>query len=154
MEDAHPFAMLAGTWRGQGDGFYPTVADFSYEEELVIWPEPGRPFARWTTTTRDSTTGEGRHCEAGFLRATPDGLELVLAHRSGVVEIATGSFSDDTLELASITMSGAPSAKQVDHITRRYELDGDVIRYTLDMAAVGVPLTAHLRAELHRVAIS
>jgi len=150
MADEHPLAMFAGTWRGRGDGFYPTIADFPYEEELVITPAPGKPRAAWRTATRNAVTGEGLHAEAGFLRAAPDGLELVVAHGSGVVEIATGTFTNGTLELSSVAMHRAPSAKQVDQITRHYVFDGDVVTYTLDMAAVGVPLTGHLRGELRR----
>jgi hypothetical protein len=42
------------------------------------------------------------------------------------------------------------TAKDVEGLTRHVDVDGDVLRYSLDMAAVGQPLTQHLRAELHR----
>lgn len=150
MPDVHPLATLAATWRGAGAGEYPTIPDFAYTEELVITPVPDRPLAHWRSTTRDATSGEPRHAESGFLRATAQGLELVVAHGFGMLESATGSFEDGVLSLRSSGMLGTPSAKQVDAVQRRYELDGDTLRYTLAMAAVGVTLTHHLRAELHR----
>jgi nitrobindin-like protein len=150
MPDDHPLAGLAATWRGSGEGTYPTIADFTYTEELVITPVPGRPLAHWRSTTRDGATGEPRHAESGFLRSVAQGLELVVAHGFGVVEVAVGSFDGDVLALRSSGLLGSPSAKQVDEVERRYEFDGDTLRYTIAMAAVGVPLTHHLRAELRR----
>ncbi len=44
-----------------------------------------------------------------------------------------------------------PSAKVIDAIRRRYTLDGDTLTYEIAMAAVGMPLTHHLRATLTRV---
>jgi hypothetical protein len=150
MPDDHPLAALAGTWRGAGEGVYPTIADFTYTEELVIAPVPGRPLAHWRSTTRDGATGEPRHAESGFLRSVAQGLELVVAHGFGVVEASVGTFDGDVLALRTSGLLGAPSAKQVDEVERRYELDGETLRYTIAMAAVGVPLTHHLRAELRR----
>lgn len=155
MADPHPFAALAGTWEGRGDGQYPTIDDFAYTEELVIQPVPDRPLAHWRSTTQDGPTGEPRHAESGFLRSTPDGVELVVAHAFGIVETAAGSFTSSgpgtgALHLDSTGLVGTASAKRVDEVERRYELDGEVLRYTIAMAAVGVPLTHHLRAELRR----
>ena len=42
--DGHPFADLAATWRGAGEGEYPTIADFAYTEEPVITPCPTAPW--------------------------------------------------------------------------------------------------------------
>lgn len=150
MSDDHPFAALAGTWRGSGRGEYPTIVDFAYDEELVVIAVPGRPVAHWRSVTRDAATGEPRHAESGFLRATPNDIELVVAHSFGIVETAVGSFDGNVLALRSSGLTGTPSAKQVDEAERRYELDDDTLRYEIAMAAVGVPLTHHLAAQLHR----
>ena len=153
MTDAaqeHPLAALAGTWQGSGHGEYPTIDDFDYTEELVVTPVPGRPLAHWRSTTRDAATGEPRHAESGFLRAVTGGVELVVAHGFGIVETAAGALAGDHLTLDSLAVVGTVTAKQVDTISRRYELAGDTLRYTIAMAAVGRPLTHHLRAELQR----
>ena len=154
MSDTHPFAALAGTWRGEGAGEYPTIAAFAYTEELVISPVPGRPLAHWRSTTRDAATDEPRHAESGFLRVAntvPAGVELVVAHGFGVTEVAVGTFDGSQLHVESTGIAATPSAKQVDSVVRRYELDGSQLRYTIAMAAVGQPLTHHLRADLARV---
>ena len=129
-------------WSGEGE--YPTIADFAYTEELVITPVPGRPLAHWRSTTRRRReTGEPRHAESGFLRATTTpNLELVVAHGFGIVEAAAGSFNGGVLALRSGGLLGTASAKQVDEVERRYELDGETLRYSIAMAAVGVPLPA------------
>jgi hypothetical protein len=147
----HPFVALAGTWRGEGAGEYPTIEPFAYTEELVIAPVPGRPLAHWRSTTRDAATGEPRHAESGFLRTSPMGIELVVAHGFGVTEVAVGTFDGARLELATTGLAATPSAKRVDSVVRRYELDGSHLRYVIEMAAVGQPLTHHLRADLAQV---
>ena len=116
---SHPFEVLAGEWQGRGNGSYPTIADFSYSEHLAIEPVPGKPLARWTSKTRDAATGDARHAESGFLRATPSGVEFVVAHAFGVVEVATGSIDDASLLLSSDDLHGAPTAKQIDRVELR-----------------------------------
>jgi hypothetical protein len=148
--EKHSFAALDGTWRGTGRGEYPTIAGFTYTEELVVVPVPGRPVAHWRSTTREVPSGEPRHAESGFLRRTEHGVEFVVAHGFGVVEAATGTYDDETLVLRTTGMLGTASAKRVDDVERRYELHGDTMRYSIAMAAVGHPLTHHLSAELHR----
>ena len=44
----------------------------------------------------------------------------------------------------------APTAKRVDATERRISVDGDAMRYEVHMAAVGLPMTHHLEATLHR----
>jgi hypothetical protein len=36
-------------------------------------------------------------------------------------------------------------------VIRRYEVDGHVMRYRMDMSTDGTPMTLHLEAELQRV---
>ena len=146
----HPFAALSGTWRGTGHGEYPTIADFDYVEELTITPVPGRPVAHWRSGTRDRASGEPRHGESGFLRSTPNGIELVVAHSFGVVEATAGSFDGRSLTLRSTGLLGTASAKRIDVVERNYEFDGERLRYTVAMAAVGVAVTHHLAATLER----
>ena len=151
MADDHPFGALAGTWTGEGAGSYPTIEPFGYREELTIEAVPGRPVAHWRSRTRDAATGEPRHAESGFLRSVGDGrVEFVVAHSFGIVEVGTGGFTGDRLEVDSGGLVGTPSAKRVDEVQRRYRFDGDSLTYDVAMAAVGEPVTHHLQATLHR----
>ena len=68
-----------------------------------------------------------------------------------MLEATLGSFDGATLTLRSTDLLCTASAKPVDEVDRRYELNDDTLSYTISMAAVGIPLTHHLRAELHRV---
>jgi len=46
----------------------------------------------------------------------------------------------------AITGTGSP----VTELRRRFELEGNVLRYELEMAMRDVPLTRHLKGELRR----
>lgn len=146
----HPFAAWAGTWRGRGDGEYPTIEDFAWTEELVIEPVPGRPVAMWRSRTRDEPTGEPRHAEAGFLRAG-EAVALVIAHSFGASEMALGTLEHGVLRLRAGPVPTVPGGKRIDGVERTYALRGDRIEYTMAMAAVGVDMTHHLAGSLRRV---
>ena len=148
----HPLGALAATWRGAGQGEYPTIASFSYTEELVITPVPGRPLAHWRSTTRDDATGEPRHAESGFLRAAGDGVELVVAHGFGIVETAAGSFDGRRAGAAE----HRPARHGVGQARRRGRSAATRSSTTpcgtrSPWPPSGSPLTHHLRAELQRV---
>jgi hypothetical protein len=143
-------AAWIGTWRGEGDGSYPTIESFHYTEDLVLTQVPGRPVVAWSSRSRD-LAGRPRHAESGFLRLVDEGVELVLAHNFGTVEVAIGRLTPGRLDLDTHDITRTPSAKVIDVIRRRYTLDGDTLGYEIAMAAVGVPLTHHLRATLTRV---
>lgn len=151
-----PLGALAGTWVGAGQGTYPTVQPFGYAEELVVEPLPGKPRLAVRTRTRGADDERGLHAENGFLRLADDGsIEMVVATGSGLAEVLAGVAEvgvDGSLEvvLASESVVGTPSAKEVTATERTYRLAGDVLTYEVAMAAVGLPLTPHLRAELHR----
>jgi hypothetical protein len=83
---------------------------------------------------------------------TPGWVELVIAHPNGIVEIAEGTFQHATVRLASTSIARTGTAKEVQAIEREFVVEGDVLRYSLLMAAVGQPLTRHLSAELRRIA--
>ncbi|HUG86862.1 MAG TPA: FABP family protein [Euzebya sp.] len=150
--DIAPLAFLIGTWRGEGKGSYPTITPFAYTEEVVIEAMPN-PVLRYAQRTADAATGEPRHAEAGFLRLPGGVPELVIAQPTGIAECHAGTLEGQHLLLRSTSVGLTPSAAvhQVTAVERMIEVTGDVLRYTLAMAAVGHPLQVHLTAELVRV---
>jgi hypothetical protein len=144
---------LVGTWEGTGSGTDPTIAPFGYVETATFAAVPGKPFLAYEQRTRAADDGRPLHRETGYLRPGPDGaVEWVLAQPTGHAELSTGTFDGTVLDVATTAVILSPSALEVSRLHRRYVLDGDVLRYELDMAAVGQPLQRHLVAELHRQA--
>jgi hypothetical protein len=149
--DIEPIGFLVGTWRGEGAGEYPTIESFSYVEE-VAFGHVGKPFLSYAQKTRSSATDLPLHAETGYWRLIGGrDLEVVLAHPTGILELLVGTHRDGTFDLRSRAVTLSPTAKSVTEIRRRFEVAGDVLRYQLSMAAVGLPLTHHLAAELRRV---
>lgn len=166
--DVGLLAGLVGSWRGEGIGEYPTIDTFSYTEE-VTFGHVGKPFLTYGQRTRAGDDGRPLHAETGYWRAVaPERVELVLAHPTGVTEIATGTVrvvpADDTagdpahvpasvtvIELVSTMIGLTPTAQSVTGLERTFRLHGDTLDYTLRMAAVGEPMTHHLAASLRRV---
>ena len=148
-----PLAPLLGTWRGSGEGSYPTIDDFAYNEELVFG-HVGKPFLSMVQRSRDLATGQPLHAEAGYLRALPDeAVELTVAQPSGIVEVDIGTVATTSdglvVELESAQVGLTPSAKSVTAVRRRLCLSGTTLVSELWMAAVGeADLIHHLRAEL------
>lgn len=150
--------LLLGTWSGTGQGEYPTIEPFPYEE-TITFAHIGKPFLVYTQRTKHGADGRPLHAETGYWRSpptTPGQVEVVLAHPTGVAEILEGTHDHNTdmttgvIVLRSAHVTSTTTAKPVTAIERRFEIAGDTIRYTLAMAAVDEPLTHHLRAELHR----
>jgi len=149
---------LIGTWRGTGEGHYPTIDAFAYREELNVG-HVGKPFLSFGhKTRRDGGAGEPLHAEAGYVRPTPSGtFEVILVHPSGITEMhhdGTATTDDDgalVVTLRSAQILGTPTAKSVDQVERVYRCLGDSLSYDISMAAVGEPLTHHLHADLSRV---
>jgi hypothetical protein len=152
--DIHPalesIGPLLGVWAGDGRGQYPTIDSFAYTEEISFLPGPGKPFAAYTQRTW-AADGSPLHAEVGYLRVTPDGLELIIAQPTGLVEIHQGEKAGRTLVFRSLSVHASPTAKAVGEVVRRLTVDGDSLSYTLDMAYAEVSLTLHLEATLHRV---
>ena len=151
--ESHPdierLRFLLGTWRGNGQGDYPTIEGFTYEE-TVVFEHFGKPFVAYTQRTRGP---DGPlHAEAGYIRPIQDGsLELVIAQPTGVAEIYTGSQDRERLEFESAWIGLSPTAKQVNRVGRVIEVVDGRMRNELSMASVGQEFQWHLGAELHRI---
>ncbi len=151
QKDIDTLAPFLGRWRGRGRGYYPTITPFEYEEECEYRPS-GKPFVIYSQKTWDSRTGEPLHQEVGYLRPKPGGLvEIVIAHPTGIAEILEGSIRNGKIDAESTHVGLTSTAKDVRKLRRQISVEGDSMRYTLFMAAVGVPMQEHLSCSLTRV---
>jgi hypothetical protein len=148
--DLAPLAFLLGTWTGEGEGHYPTIAAFGYGEEAHWW-HVGKPMLAYTQRTWSLTDGRPLHSEAGYWRPAGQGrLEVVLAHPTGQVEVEEGTVEGTCISLASKVVARTSTAKEVSDMARHISVEGDLLTYQLSMAAVGLPVQEHLRARLTR----
>lgn len=152
--DIAVLAPLLGTWQGTGSGEYPTIDSFGYFESITFG-HVGKPFLSYQQKTRHAETGTPMHAETGYWRApSADRLELVIAQPTGLAEVYEGTIANDdgrlVMEVKSTSISATTTAKDVRATERSFELDGDELRYTFRMAAVGEPLQHHLSAILRR----
>ena len=144
---------LVGTWTGEGTGDYPTIDGFTYVEEST-YGHVGKPFLTYSQKTRGAD-GKPLHAEVGYLRPVgANGLELVLAHPTGVAEIQAGTIEGQSIRLRTTSVGLTPTAKDVRALTRSIDVSSDTMRYVIEMAAVGQELQFHLEADLRRTPLS
>lgn len=154
--DIAVLAPLLGTWTGAGTGDYPTIDAFTYVE-TISFTHVGKPFLAYTQRTRHPDTEGPMHSETGYWRVpAPDRLEIVMAQPTGLTEIYEGGIGEHggviVMDVRSPVVGATSTAKEVTVTERTFELDGDELRYTFRMAAVGQPLQHHLAATLRRTA--
>jgi len=145
-----PVAFLLGTWRGEGEGQYPSIKPFRYREE-IRFAHNGKPFLIYTQRTEAIDTSQPMHGEAGFLRLVGDGrVEFVIAQPIGYAEISLGRVDGQRIEVECDSVGRTPTAKPVTSISRSLWMDGETLRYELKMGIEGFPAVRHLTASFRR----
>ncbi|NLV78930.1 MAG: FABP family protein [Rhodococcus sp.] len=153
MSDDDPLGHLApfaGRWVGGGDGHYPTIDDFTYDETIELSPMPAKPFLMYVSRTKHRVEGRPLHTENGYLRRSGDDVELLVSQPTGFVEIQRSRLTHGVLDFVTVTLQRSADAKPVHEVKRRWVLDGGTLVYDLWMAHADTPLTHHLHAELRR----
>src|SRR5260370_36906478 len=128
-----PVVFLLGTWRGEGEGQYPSMKPFRYREE-IRFAHNGKPFliARQRTEAIDS--GQPMHGEAGYLRLVGDGrVEFVIAQPIGYAEISLGRIEGRRIDVECASVGRPPAAEPVTSVRPSVCMDGRALRYQLKM---------------------
>jgi hypothetical protein len=149
---------LIGRWEGAGVVGYPTMESAQFGQELVF-RHNGKPYLAYASRTwlleDDGRIGRPLAEESGFWRPQADGgLEVVLAHASGISEIYYGQISGTKIEMATDAVVRTATAEDVTAGRRLYGLIGMDLGYAYDLAASGQPLQAHTSAQLKRVSFA
>jgi len=151
------FDLLEGTWQGEGHGGYPTIDSFTYREKMIFTRRDTPTLAYDQRTEKrlgDSQEFVPSHWENGFIAIQDNGeLELVNVQSGGRGEVLTGHIEvvGSTIRLnfnSKILMND----ERMLSTRRRFELDGDKLRYEMEMSTTKVDqLTRHLAIQLERV---
>jgi hypothetical protein len=150
-----PVQFLIGRWEGAGVVGYPTIESANFGQEITFGHN-GKPFLIYSSRTwliePDGTIGRPLATETGYWRPQENGgLELLLAHPTGIVEIYLGQVTGTKIELATDAVVRTATAKEVTAGRRLYGLIGADLGWAYDMAAMGQPLQSHVSAQLKRV---
>lgn len=158
---------LIGRWGGIGEGGYPTVEPFRYEQ-VVEFACDGRPFLEYRSISwlvdADNNRIRQSATESGYWRPRPDnGVELLLSHPTGFVELWLGKvevtaindarITGARIELTTDAVLRTASAKDVSAGHRLYGLVGGRLLATYDMVAMGHPLTNHLAIAMEPISM-
>lgn len=151
------FSRLEGTWTGEGHGEFPTVQSFDYRETLVFTRQTEKSLAY---EQRNQKRYDGQteylvsHWESGFIRLLDKGeLEMVNAQSGGRGEVCIGMIEAlGSLIRIHFTSKVLTNDPRMICTARSFELDGDTLRYEMQMQTTKVDrLTHHVKITLQRV---
>jgi len=151
------FELLEGSWQGEGHGSYPTIESFNYRERLTFTLRDEFTLAyeqRTEMRMQGSDEYVTSHWENGFITILEnEALELVNAQSGGRGEVLTGKIEvlDSMIRLHFVSKTMMNDARMVA-TARRFELEGDQLRYEMEMSTTKVNhLAQHLSISLERV---
>ncbi|KAL3499513.1 hypothetical protein ACH5RR_038606 [Cinchona calisaya] len=150
-----PLSFLLGTWRGQGEGGFPTITPFKYHEEVTFSHHPSKPVISYSQKTwklKDSGEPLPMHAESGYWRPKPDGrtIEVVIAQSTGLVEVQKGTF-DEKEKVVMLKSDLVGNATKVKEINREFKVVNDELTYVVEMGTNVTSLQSHLKASLKKV---
>lgn len=150
------FDLLEGTWRGEGHGQFPTVTSFDYREMLTFTRRDEKILAYEQRTQKrydGQTEWLESHWENGFIRILENGeLELTSA-QIGRTEVLIGNIesTNDIFRIHFVSKTIANDPRMISS-ARRFELEGDTLRYEMEMHTTKVNQSMpHVKIELRRV---
>lgn len=141
---------LPGTWRGDGEGHYPTIVTFGYREELTFARLGAKPIISYTQRSWHHDDDRPLHVECGYLRLSGERLELLVAQPTGFAEVHHGRNAVDVVEFGVTVFGRSASALPVQTVRRRWALEDGRLISELWMTYGGVVDGHHLRAALRR----
>ncbi|XP_071698337.1 peroxynitrite isomerase Rv2717c isoform X2 [Rutidosis leptorrhynchoides] len=142
---------LLGTWKGVGEGGFPTISAFTYGEQLTFTHPGNKPVIAYSQKTWKISSGEPMHSESGFWRPKPDGtIEVVIAQSTGLVEVQKGTYDAEKKEVKLVSEL-VGNASKVKEITRVFTLIDDELSYVVEMATNLTSRQPHLKASLKKL---
>nr|GEU91775.1 hypothetical protein [Tanacetum cinerariifolium] len=146
-----PLSYLIGTWKGTGEGGFPTISSFSYGEELTFTHPGNKPVIAYSQKTWKLNSGEPMHAESGYWRPKPDGtIEVVIAQSTGLVEIQKGTYDPEKKEI-NLQSELVGNASKVKEISRVFTLVNEELTYVVEMATNLTSRQPHLKASLKKL---
>uniref|UniRef100_A0A2H1V841 SFRICE_028844 n=2 Tax=Spodoptera frugiperda TaxID=7108 RepID=A0A2H1V841_SPOFR len=157
-EALKPISWLAGTWSTEeGEGSYPNIPSFQYEEELEFVCI-GQPMFNYLSTSKHLEKKTPMHQERGFLRIKPGTNELafIVSHNMGLTSLEEGKYLEETkqitMETVGLTRMSFSKPPFVKKMKRTFTLlSPDTLEVILYMETDTTPMTQHLKAVYKKV---
>ncbi len=128
---------MQGLWKGKGEGKFPTIDSFKYEEHLQFEVNLAYPLIHYEQKTILLSTQEPSHWESGFIRVLDeDIIEISNSQDSGRVEILQGKMSNVSdvgyqLAFTSIALANDPRLVKT---SREFKVIGNTLECHQSMA--------------------
>ena len=157
LTSIHVLDLLEGTWEGEGRGYFPGVTSFNYRETLIFTRRDKKTLASEQRTQKlydGQTEWLQSHWENGFIKILDNGeFQLVDVQSSGRSETLVGTVETvESLIRIHFVSTGPSSDARVLSSVRTFELQGDTLRYEMEMRTTKVNQSSpHLKITLQRI---